>query len=252
MIRDVRPTDGCGEHASKWIKDAMADYYRPREDLHYRSQSAWTLRQMDDRFSFFKPDSVVVDLGCFPGGWSEVAAERTFSSSSSSLVVGVDTVRMDPLNYHTFVQGDIAQEALVDKIVDSLGGRRADVVLSDVAPPTIGLKLEDHLGSMQSCLFAARIMERTLRLGGWFIVRILWGPEQQNWRTYLESRFDTVRSIKPPSSRPVYREMFFVCRGFVGRHSIAEEVQRANLDQHKHEGQDRWDSEIRRQKLKEL
>lgn len=244
VIRNVRPSNG--EHAASWIQDNVAKYYGPRDNLDFRSPSAFALRQMDDRFSFFKPDVVVLDLGCFPGGWSQVAVERTEASSSSSQVIGVDTVSMEPLNYHTFIRGDVEDEATDTRILEVLGDRRADVVLSDVAPPTTGLKLEDHLRTMQTCLFSARIMERTLTRGGWFVAKLLWGQEQQHWRTYLESRFRTVRTIKPPASRPVHREMFMVCRGFYGRHSVAEEVQRPGLDFEKHEGFDRWDSELRR------
>lgn len=170
--------------------------------------------------------------------------ERSYASSSSSVVVGVDSIQMDPLNYHKFIKGDIAEDATVDSIVAMLGDRKADVVLSDVAAPLVGLKEEDHLSSMQCCLHAARIMERTLRLGGWFIGKLIWGPEQVHWRTYLDTRFETVRSVKPPGSRPNHREMFCICRGFNGRQAIASEVKGRNAQ--KHEGVDRWDGELQR------
>lgn len=239
-IPGVRPTSG--QEASAWIKEAIADYYAPQnEGMRYRSEAAMSLRQMDDRFSFFKPDTVVLDLGCFPGGWSEVATERSFASSSTSKVIGVDMVKSDPLKHHTFIRGDVGEEETLEAIVAELGDRRADVVLSDLSPPMLGLKFEDHLGSMQCCLHAAKIMERTLRLGGWFVTKLLQGPEQQNWRTYLDSRFDIVRSTKPPASRRIHREYFIVCRGFQGRQDIAGEVPRAANDVIKHEGLDRWD-----------
>jgi len=244
-IPNVRPTNG--EQAAVWIKENVKEYYaRPKGELDYRSGAAWTLRQLDDKFTFLKPDTVVVDLGCFSGGWSQVAVERTYASSSSSRVIGIDKVRLDDLNDHTFIQGDVGDEGTLKRLLAELGDRRADVVLSDLAPQATGLKFEDHLGSMQCCLHAAKIMEATLQLGGWFIVKLMWGPEQQNWRTYLDSRFQTVRSIKPPASRPNHREMFVVCRGYLGRHSIAEEVQRPGQDFVKHEGIDRWDAEIRK------
>lgn len=242
MITNVRPTNG--QDAAVWIKEAIAEYYaRPKDNLAYRSPAARTLRQLDDRFSFLKPDTVVVDLGCFPGGWSQVAVERAHAASSSSLVIGVDTVRMDPLSDHTFIQGDAGSDETLERLLAALGGRRADVLLSDMAAPSTGLAYEDHLASMQCCLHAAKIMESTLRRGGWFFGKLSWGAEKQNWRTYLESRFQTVRSIKPPASRPIHREMLMACRGYLGRHSIAEEVQRAHLDLVKHEGMPYWGTE---------
>merc|ERR1740129_2537097 len=99
--------------------------------------------------------------------------------------------------------------------------------------------MEDHLGTMQCCLHAAKIMERTLGLGGWFIVKHFWGPEQANWRAYLDSRFDSVRSMRPPASRRAHGDAFMVCRGFNGRQRISEEVPRPAQDILKHEGVDR-------------
>eukprot|EP00933_Yihiella_yeosuensis_P044845 TRINITY_DN4011_c0_g1_i1.p1 TRINITY_DN4011_c0_g1~~TRINITY_DN4011_c0_g1_i1.p1 ORF type:complete len:324 (+),score=30.41 TRINITY_DN4011_c0_g1_i1:96-974(+) len=244
-IPNVRPR--TGEEAAAWIKSSLENYYTRSEfEGAYRSGAAWSLRQLDDRFSFFKPDTVVVDLGCFPGGWSQVAGERTYASSSSSAVIGVDTVRMDPLDYHTFIQGDVGDDETLERILEALGDRRADLVLSDLSPPLTGLKPDDHLNSMQCCLNAAKIMERTLRLGGWFIAKMLVGPSQVHWRTYLDSRFQTVRSIKPPASRTSQGEMFCICKGFNGRQPIAGEVKGRNVG--KHEGVDRWDGELQRQR----
>ncbi|OLP92133.1 Ribosomal RNA large subunit methyltransferase E [Symbiodinium microadriaticum] len=89
----------------------LATYFARPTKTTYRSSAAWALRQMDDRFSILRPDTVVLDLGCFPGGWSEVAVERAQASCSSSRVIGVDSTYMDPLEYHTFIQGDVAKQA---------------------------------------------------------------------------------------------------------------------------------------------
>lgn len=193
---------------------------------------------MDDSFSLLQPDQVVIDLGCFPGGWSEVAVERCLASSTTSRVIGVDKVRMDPLSHHTFVQGDVGDQALLDRLVSELGERRADLVLSDLAPQLVGLKLEDHLASMQLALHASRIMEHVLRIGGVFLLKSLYGCENQNLRMYLDTRFQTVRTIRPPASRGTFREMFHICVGFVGRPSISEEVQTRSSFSDKFEGLD--------------
>eukprot|EP00930_Biecheleria_cincta_P049960 TRINITY_DN35147_c0_g1_i1.p1 TRINITY_DN35147_c0_g1~~TRINITY_DN35147_c0_g1_i1.p1 ORF type:complete len:282 (-),score=34.36 TRINITY_DN35147_c0_g1_i1:51-896(-) len=242
-IPNVRPQQG--KAAAAWIKASLDKYYeRPKGERVYRSQAAWSLRQLDDRFSFLRPDTVVLDLGCFSGGWSEVAVERAHVASSSSRVIGVDRTKMDPIHNHIFIQGDVAKDETLERILETLGDRRADVVLSDLAAPMVGLRPEDHLNSMECCLHAGKIMERTLRLGGWFIVKLLIGPEQVHWRTYLDSRFQIVRSIKPPASRHSQGEMFCVCRGFLGRPAISSEMKGRNV--HKHEGVDRWDGELQR------
>jgi len=239
VVRSVRP--GSGGAAEAWIKESLQSYGR-RPDA--ASRAGESLRQLDDRFSFLRPDTVVVDLGCFSGGWSQVAIDRTFAASSTSKVIGIDSVQMDPLRHQTFIHGSVADGQTLVRLRAALAGRRADVVLSDLAPPLTGLKLEDHLGSMKCCLEAAHLMEETLRLGGWFVVKLLWGMEQQNWKTYLQSRFRSVRTIKPPASRWARGEMFCLCRGFLGRGSIAEEVPSPNLDLAR-EGLDSWGADVR-------
>lgn len=195
---------------------------------------------MDDRFSFLRPDITVIDLGCFSGGWSQVAVERTYASSSTSRVIGVDRIRMDPLKDHTFIQGDVMQEETLRKLVADLGSRKADVFLSDLAPKAVGLRNEDAANSAECCLAAANLMEKCLRLGGWFIVKMLSGEDTENYRRYLDTRFDMVRTIRPHASKSDLGEVFFVCRGFVARTAIAEEVQTSGTFSSKHEGIDRW------------
>lgn len=222
----VRPQSG--QEAAEWIKSNLDSYHTRPFRVPYRSQGAWGLRQIDDRFSLLRPDTVVLDLGCFPGGWSEVAIERAEASSSSSRVIGVDTTRMDSLEYHTFIQGDVSKKETTQQLMKVLGDSRADLVLSDVAPVLVGLKEEDHLNSMMCCLHAAKIMERSLKLGGTFLSKFQAGPQMPHWRAYLDSRFETVRSIKPAATRQT-REMFYVCKGFLGRQSIASEAKSKNV-----------------------
>merc|ERR1711879_1138028 len=95
------------------------------------------------------------------------------------------------------------------------------------------------MGSVECCLHAARVMESTLCLGGWFIVKHIGGGEVDRWRTYLSSRFKTVRSIRPKASKWVRLESFCICRGFLGRHPISEEVLRPNTST-RYEGFDLW------------
>eukprot|EP00927_Polykrikos_kofoidii_P041852 TRINITY_DN35712_c0_g1_i1.p1 TRINITY_DN35712_c0_g1~~TRINITY_DN35712_c0_g1_i1.p1 ORF type:complete len:279 (-),score=44.55 TRINITY_DN35712_c0_g1_i1:252-1088(-) len=241
VVRNVRGT--TGEDAAAWIKQGMQDYFaRYGAGIEYRSNAAWSLRQMDDRFSILREGNLVIDLGCFSGGWSQVAVERTGGGAGGGRVIGVDKVRMKALNGHTFIQGDVAEPETLASVLEELGECKADVVLSDVAPQTVGLKLEDHLGSAQCCLQASNIMEKTLRLGGWYVVKMLYGPESANFRLYLNTRFETVRTLRPRASRNVYREMFFICRGFIGRRGIAEEVSAKGNFGTRHEGLDRWGS----------
>lgn len=243
-LTKLRPT--TGDHAAAWIKQKFEEYYkRPELTYTYRNKAAWSLRQLDDKFTFLDRNMTIIDLGCFPGGWSQVAVERTQVTSSSSRVIGVDKVAMDFLEDHIFVQGDVAKESTLAKLHSELRGLKADVVLSDLALPNLGLKIEDHLASAQCCLYAAKVMERTLRLGGWFVVKMYYGSESARYRMYLDTRFETVRTFRPPSSRHVMRENFYVCRGFLGRPAISEEVQTKGTFSDRLEGFDKWSAEYK-------
>ena len=100
---------------------------------------------------------------CLPGVpfLPQVALERTYCDGSSrGVVLGVDKVRMDPLLHHTFIQGDVSHKEILDRCFNVLGDRRADVVLSDMAPKLIGVKQDDHLASAETALFACDFVEQ--------------------------------------------------------------------------------------------
>jgi len=225
-------------HSVRWIERHINDrYVMKAQQENYRSRAAYKLMQMDDRFCFLKRHQVVVDLGCYPGGWSQVALERTYCDGSSrGVVLGVDKVRMDPLLHHTFIQGDVSHKEILDRCFNVLGDRRADVVLSDMAPKLIGVKQDDHLASAETALFACDFVEQVLKLGGWFIVKLFYGGQGDNLKVYLKTRFERVRSVKPRASRNESREMYFICEKFIGRPKLSSEVQVKSMYMDKGEG----------------
>ncbi|KAL8438578.1 hypothetical protein ACSSS7_000112 [Eimeria intestinalis] len=213
------------QHNSEWIKRQITDRYvqraqevRIRGDSEcsagssiscdYRSRSAFKLEQLDDEFLFLRKDRVVLDLGCYPGGWSQVAAKRCLvgvepsatsngASASTSRVIGVDIAQTDPLPSVHFIQGRVGDASTLRAVLQELGDQKADVVLSDMAPACTGIRHEDHFNSVELCLYAADLMEQTLCVGGTFVVKIFMGSEVANYKTYLKSRFELVRSAKP-------------------------------------------------------
>eukprot|EP00929_Paragymnodinium_shiwhaense_P063479 TRINITY_DN31703_c0_g1_i3.p3 TRINITY_DN31703_c0_g1~~TRINITY_DN31703_c0_g1_i3.p3 ORF type:complete len:126 (-),score=23.42 TRINITY_DN31703_c0_g1_i3:4-381(-) len=112
-------------------------------------------------------------------------------------------------------------------------------------PPSVGLKDEDHLRAAEVALFGSNVMERTLRIGGSFLLKMFYGSQNPHLRLYLETRFDSVRTMRPPASRSIYREMFFICNGFIGRQALQEEVLTKGNFEGKFEGHDRWGRNIR-------
>ncbi|CBZ49995.1 putative ribosomal RNA large subunit methyltransferase J [Neospora caninum Liverpool] len=196
-------------HTSEWIKRQITDRYVLRaQERNLRSRAAFKLEQLDDEFLFFRKNQVVVDLGAYPGGWSQVALDRIRAGGGEGRVVAVDPVAMDPLPHHTFIQGSVGQAGTLQALLEGLGESKADVVLSDMAPACIGVKQDDHLNCAELCLHASDLMEQT-----------------NNFKIYLRTRFKRVSSAKPRACRPESREMYFVCQHFLGRERLAEEVQ---------------------------
>ncbi|KAF4654436.1 2' O-ribose methyltransferase [Perkinsus olseni] len=184
-----------GSLAKRWLDVRMHDMYvrRAQRDM-YRSRAAYKLLQLDDRFSIFRKNQRVVDLGCYSGGWSQVALKRTRVGESDSVVIGVDKVRMDALQLHTFVQGDITEPSTIDAVKRALGeNKKAHVLLSDMAPNVTGRRTDDHLEITELNMKTLDVMESILGVKGWLVMKTFFGPETQKLRTFLESRFYKVQ-----------------------------------------------------------
>jgi 23S rRNA (uridine2552-2'-O)-methyltransferase len=200
-------------NSKQWIQRQLSDkYVRKAQELNFRSRAAFKLMQMDDTFSFLRPNSTVVDLGCFSGGWSQVALARCLGGT----VIGVDKVRMDSLPNHIFVQGDITEQPTIDSIIRALEGKPVDVVLSDMAPAITGHKLDDHDSSIDLSLIASEFVDKVLSPGGWFVIKSFYGPKSSEFVLFLKSRFKLVRTVKPKASRSESSEVYYVCAKFKG------------------------------------
>ena len=134
-------------HSSKqWLRRHVSDPYVQRSKREgYRSRSAYKLTEIDDRDKLLRPGMVVVDLGAAPGGWSQVLAKRVGASGS---LIAIDLLPMDAISGVIFVQADFASAKGLAAIAEMLAGRKADVVLSDMAPNLTGIAVSDQARSM--------------------------------------------------------------------------------------------------------
>lgn len=199
--------------SKQWIQRQLSDrYVKKAQELDFRSRAAFKLLQMDDQFCFLRPNSVVVDLGCFSGGWSQIALARC----PLGRVVGVDKVLMDPLPNHTFIHGDITEASTVEAVLTSLDGKRADVVISDMAPAITGRKLDDHDSAIDLSLIASEFVDKVLSPGGWFVIKSFYGPKSSEFVLFLKTKFKLVRTVKPKASRSESSEVYYVCAKFKG------------------------------------
>ncbi|MDR3510792.1 MAG: RlmE family RNA methyltransferase [Caulobacteraceae bacterium] len=177
----------------------------------YRSRAAFKLAEIDDKFRLIGRGSRVVDLGCAPGGWVQVALER-----GAAGVVGVDLLPVDPLPPAVLLQMDFTDPACGPRLIEALGGP-PDVVLSDMAPNTTGHRQTDHLRIIGLIEAAADFAVEVLKPGGGFVAKAFQGGETAGVIRLLKAHFTEVRHVKPKASRAESSEVYLVATGFKGR-----------------------------------
>lgn len=177
----------------------------------YRSRAAFKLTGIDDRLKLLKKGVKVIDLGCAPGGWIQVALER-----GAGKVVGVDLLHVDPLPPAELIQMDFTDPQCGPKLMELLGGQ-PDIVLSDMAPNTVGHRETDHLRIVGLIEMAADFAVSVLKPGGSFVAKAFQGGETAEVIAYLKKHFEKVQHIKPKASRTDSSEVFLAATGFKGR-----------------------------------
>lgn len=188
-------------------------YYRMAKKEKYRSRAAYKLMQLNEKFELIRSGDRVVDLGCSPGGWSQVASELV---GLGGKVVGIDIKRMRPIERVEFVLGDIRDRRTIDAALDKLGGA-ADVVISDMAPNISGNYPTDHARSIELCEHALQFARTALREGGGFVVKVFEGDLYRDFLESVKKNFAVVKAHSPRASRPASSEIYVVAKGFVGR-----------------------------------
>ncbi|WP_144186312.1 RlmE family RNA methyltransferase [Elioraea rosea] len=207
-VRSARKRDPS---STRWLQRQLNDpYVAAAKAQGYRSRAAFKLVELDDRFGLLKKGARVLDLGAAPGGWTQVAVART---GEGGRVVGVDILPAEPVAGATMMQGDLTDPAVADAAIAALGGK-ADVVLSDMAPNTVGHAATDHLRIMALAEVAADVALSTLAPGGAFVCKVLQGGTEREMLVMLKKHFAQVRHAKPPASRKDSAETYVVAQGF--------------------------------------
>jgi 23S rRNA (uridine2552-2'-O)-methyltransferase len=173
----------------------------------YRSRAAFKLSEIDDRFHLLKRGARIVDLGCAPGGWIQVALER-----GAGAVAGVDLLPVEPLSPAHILEMDFTDPACGPKLIELIGGA-PDAVLSDMAPNTMGHKKTDHLRIIGLVEQAADFAIATLAPGGAFVTKAFQGGETAEVLKLLRAHFTEVRHVKPKASRADSSEVYLVATG---------------------------------------
>jgi 23S rRNA (uridine2552-2'-O)-methyltransferase len=190
------------------LVDARRDQYRRlAKDQGYRARSAYKLLQINRSCKILKKGDKVVDLGCAPGGWLQVAVKEV---GLSGKVVGLDLKTVVPIVGATILQGSIEDPNMVSKIAEILGCK-ADIVLSDLAPNVSGVWELDHARQLSLSTMALDFAQQRLRAGGSAVFKVFEGEMLNDFRLKLRNSFGKVNLSKPLASRQESSELYMVC-----------------------------------------
>lgn len=203
--------------SQRWLERQLNDpYVAAAQREGWRSRAAFKLKEIDDKHHLLKAGKRVVDLGAAPGGWSQVAAQKTQSVAGKGQVVAIDILEMEPLPGVEVLHLDFTAEGAEEELKARLRGGKADVVLSDMAAPTTGHTRTDHVRIMGLAEAAAYFACDVLEQGGTFIAKVLQGGTERELLDLLKRSFQTVRHVKPPASRADSAELYVLAMGFRG------------------------------------
>ena len=217
----VKTARGRTTSSTRWLQRQLNDPYVKRAKVDgYRGRAAYKILELDDRFHFLVPGARVVDLGCAPGGWCQVAVPRVNALGDRAgkpvgRVLGIDLQEVTPVAGAEIHQLDFLSDGADALVKDWLGGP-ADVVMSDMAAASSGHKQTDHLRIIALCEAAADLAFDVLEEGGTFVAKVLAGGAEQGLQLLLKQRFDKVVNVKPGASRADSSEKFVVATGFRG------------------------------------
>lgn len=197
-----------------WLKRQLNDpYVRKAKAEGWRSRAAFKMLELDEKFSLLKPGSRVVDLGCAPGGWCQVAAKAV---GKKGRVIGIDYLAMPAVPGAEVLEMDFLDDDAPDRLKELLGGD-ADIVLSDMAAPTTGHKSTDHLRIVALAEAALDFAEDVLAPGGAFVCKVFAGGAEGDLLKRLKQSFTSVKHAKPKASRSDSAEKYVVATGFRGQ-----------------------------------
>lgn len=207
--------------SARWLERQLNDPYvaaSKRDGM--RSRAAYKLTEIDDKYRFLKPGHRVIDLGAAPGGWSQISAERVKSlnpqGAGGGQVVAIDYLDVDAIPGVVILKLDFTSETAEAELKGLLRDGRADVVLSDMAAPTVGHTRTDHLRIMGLAEQAAHFAADVLAPGGAFLCKVFQGGTERDLLDFLKRNFAVVRHVKPPASRSDSAELYVLATGFKG------------------------------------
>ena len=219
-----------GKNGSKvnraWINDHVNDpYVKLAAQEGYRARAAYKLKEIDEAFHLIKPGQLVVDLGSAPGAWSQYlrrrmgplaggdAAGATGAEGKGSQVIALDLLPMEPVDGVTFLQGDFREDTLLARVLAAMGGRKADMVVSDMAPNLSGIHSADAARVEHLIELAIDFTQNHMKPSGSLVAKVFHSGGYDDLVKLFKATFKVVKPYKPKASRDRSTETFLVGQG---------------------------------------
>ena len=199
----------------RWLDRQRRDpYVKKAQEQGLPSRASFKLSELDEREHLLRRGMTVVDLGAAPGGWSRYAAERV---GEQGWVVALDVLEMNAPHGVEFIQGDFHQQAVFDALLETIGDRRVDLVICDMAPNMSGIRSADQARAMALAELALDLVGHVLAPSGSFLVKLFHGVGFEGFVREVRAQFSSTKVRKPAASRADSREVYLLSRGYRGR-----------------------------------
>ena len=184
-------------------------FYKKAKDEGFVARSAYKIIEFDRKYKVFEPGNVVIDLGCAPGGWLQVAQKRM---QERGLLIGLDLEKIDiGLSTHTlFLQADFLSEMALTWLQEK-APQGADWILSDMAPHLTGIRFKDQAQMTELCVMAAQFCRTSLKKGGSFIFKYFPNPDLESLKKELQKEYQRVETVKSEATRTSSNEFYMLC-----------------------------------------
>lgn len=193
------------------LLDARRDHYRRlARDQGYRSRAAYKLKELNKSYRIIGPGFYVLDLGCAPGGWTQMALRL---AGNRGKVMGVDVSYVEDIPGAHVVRASVDDDFLVDDIIGYFG-RKANAVICDMSPQVTGNWSVDHARQISLNYSCTKVMDRVLASKGNAVFKVFDGEFSEEFRLYMDGKFAKTKTTKPKASRKPSSELYLVCMGF--------------------------------------
>ncbi len=199
-----------------WLNDHVNDpYVKLAKKEGYRARAAFKLKEIDETLGLVKPGHLVVDLGAAPGAWSQylrrkLSPQGAAAGELNGTIIALDILPMEPVEGVTFIQGDFREPDVLARLEAALGGRKADVVVSDMAPNLSGIESADAARITHLVELAVEFAGNRMKPEGALVTKVFHGSGYSQLVKLFKETFRSVKPLKPKASRDKSSETFLV------------------------------------------